>query len=115
MPQITLSFAYDTRDNRTSLTDNRNGLVAYTYDSLNRVTSEELSVSGVGPKAKVTLGYDALSRINSLSRTNSGSGGSASITSTGIVPARSRRSRSGTTRAGSWIGASSESFRAGAT
>ncbi len=92
MPQITLSFTYDTRDNRTRLNDNRNGQVDYVYNLADRVTSEQMSVIGLSNRPKVTFGYDTAARLTSLGRTNNtgGSGGGTAVNSTFAYDTASR-------------------------
>jgi RHS repeat-associated protein len=51
-----LTFAYDAAGNRTLMTDGL-GSVAYTYDSLSRLTQESRSLHGVGV-FNLTYGYD---------------------------------------------------------
>ena len=77
MPNVVLSFTYDARDNRSTLSDNFGGQITYGYDLADRMTSVELAVDGI-TRPSVTLGYDGAGRLDSLSRSDpyGGSGGS---------------------------------------
>jgi RHS repeat-associated protein len=89
VPQMTLSYTYDARDNRTGLADNRNGSIAYTYDVANRMTRAELAANSLFAKARVDFGYDNANRMTSLARTNPlggfGSGGGSVTVSSSLA------------------------------
>lgn len=64
---LTVGYGYDAASNRTSMTDPQNLATAYTYDTLNRLST--LAFNGQSPA--FGFGYDALSRRTSLTRPNS--------------------------------------------
>jgi RHS repeat-associated protein len=66
---FTNAYAYDAASNRTGFNDPENGSTAYTYDTLNRLTT-------LAPPSAFTTGsfgfsYDALSRRTQMTRPNS--------------------------------------------
>ncbi len=63
---LTVQYGYDAASNRTSMTDPQNLATAYTYDTLNRLST--LAFNGQTPA--FGFGYDALSRRTSLTRPN---------------------------------------------
>jgi YD repeat-containing protein len=64
---LTVNYGYDAASNRTSMTDPQSLATAYTYDTLNRLST--LAFNGQTPA--FGFGYDALSRRTSLTRPNS--------------------------------------------
>ena len=71
MPDITLSYSYDLRDNLLSTFDTISGQAGgrteYDYDALNRVRSIRQSGSGVTPKL-VDMVFDQLGQLSEISR-----------------------------------------------
>jgi RHS repeat-associated protein len=76
-PRVVLTYSYDHFGNRTSLTDNLNGSIAYSYDTDNRLTSASMTLSSTqGPQ--ITLAYDPASRLTGVTRFVTSSGASIS-------------------------------------
>jgi RHS repeat-associated protein len=67
LPQVTMTYGYDNVGNRTSLSDSQGGVVSYTYDARNELTT--LTQSGTGVSAeRVDMIYDAGGRMTTLTR-----------------------------------------------
>ena len=67
LPQVTLTYGYDSAGNRTSLDDSLGGLTSYAYDARNELTSLSQSGSGVASKL-VKYTYDNNGNITALDR-----------------------------------------------
>jgi RHS repeat-associated protein len=71
VPDVVLSYDYDTAGNEVSVTDTINGqasgLQSMTYDPLNRMTQITLTGNGIVP-ARVNLTYNAASELTNLTR-----------------------------------------------
>lgn len=71
VPNVILNYGYDDVNNRTSVTDTINGLLAgteiFTYDNLNRMTQVTQSGNGVVNK-RVNMSYDAASQLKQIDR-----------------------------------------------
>ncbi|WP_040655713.1 RHS repeat domain-containing protein [Rubidibacter lacunae] len=80
VPEVVLTYGYDSAGNRTSVSDNVGGVETWTFDDLNRVASIAQSGSGVIDK-RVEFAYDAASQLDTIKRFNSSSGGSSIVTS----------------------------------
>ena len=68
---LTLTNVYDAADNRISVTDNKGGVTTSTYDGLNRLTSRELSGTGITP-LKAIWDYDTAGNVSKLTRQTNG-------------------------------------------
>jgi len=66
---FTNSYAYDAASNRTGFTDPEGGSTAYSYDTLNRLTS--LAPPSAFGSGSFGFSYDALSRRTQMTRPNS--------------------------------------------
>jgi RHS repeat-associated protein len=66
---FTNAYAYDAASNRTGFTDPESGATAYTYDTLNRLTS--LAPPSAFGSGSFGFTYDALSRRTQMTRPNS--------------------------------------------
>ncbi len=66
---FTNAYAYDAASNRTGFTDPESGATAYTYDTLNRLTS--LAPPSAFGSGSFGFSYDALSRRTQMTRPNS--------------------------------------------
>jgi RHS repeat-associated protein len=67
LPQVTLTYSHDPDGNETSVSDSLGGVVSYTYDSRNELTSQTFSGTGLSPEA-VAYNYDAAGRLTGLAR-----------------------------------------------
>ncbi len=67
VPRVALGSGYDLNGNRTSLTDNLNGLITSTYDDRNRMTETTLTVSAT-VRARAELLWDQLDRLFQVKR-----------------------------------------------
>ena len=67
LPTVTLTYAYDPAGNETSLTNSLGGVVSYTYDSRNELTSMTFSGTGLSAEA-VALTYDNAGNMTGLTR-----------------------------------------------
>src|SRR5579863_10662360 len=63
---FTNAYSYDAASNRTGFTDPESGSTAYTYDTLNRLTS--LAPPSAFGSGSFGFSYDALSRRTQLTR-----------------------------------------------
>jgi RHS repeat-associated protein len=67
LPQVTMTYGFDDVGNRTSLADTEGGVVSYTYDVRDELTT--LTQSGTSAAAeRVDLAYDAGGRMTTLTR-----------------------------------------------
>jgi YD repeat-containing protein len=66
---FTNAYSYDAASNRTGFTDPESGSTAYTYDTLNRLTS--LAPPSAFGSGSFGFSYDALSRRTQMTRPNS--------------------------------------------
>jgi YD repeat-containing protein len=68
-PEVTLSSTYDANGNRTSLSDDLSsaGVISYTYDSMDEMTSALASFGEASPLL-VSFGYDQAGRMTSIER-----------------------------------------------
>lgn len=67
LPQVTLTYGYDSGGNTTSLDDSVGGRTTYTYDVRDELTTIQQSGSGVSSK-RVDFGYDTAMRRTTLTR-----------------------------------------------
>jgi len=68
VPTVTLSYAYDSFGNRTSLADSLGGSISYAYDADNAMTGLSLS-SNSALDAQLTMSYDGDGNLTGLTRT----------------------------------------------
>ncbi|WP_435005384.1 RHS repeat domain-containing protein [Tundrisphaera lichenicola] len=80
LPQVTLTYGVDNVGNRTSLADTKGGVVTYTYNARDQLTT--LTQSGTGVSAeRVDLAYDAALRMTTLTRYSDTAGTTAVMAS----------------------------------
>ncbi len=81
VPSVTITYQYDGASNVTSVVDSLGGSTNYVYDTLNRVTTETQSGSGVTPK-RVDFTYNEVSQFSTIQRFNDLTGVSLVVVST---------------------------------
>ncbi len=67
LPTVTLTYSYDPAGNETSMSDSLGGVVSYTYDVRDELTSMTLSGSGISAEA-VAFTYDNTGNMTGLTR-----------------------------------------------
>ncbi len=71
LPQVTITYGYDSVGNRTSLADSLGGVVSYTYDARDElVTITQSGTAGVVSPERVDITYDAAGRMTALNRSS---------------------------------------------
>ncbi len=69
----TYSYSYDSDSRLTAASDSA-AADYYTYDALDRVTSETQTIAGLSPSVALSRQYDAAGRLTQLSATVGGTG-----------------------------------------
>src|SRR5207253_2257415 len=64
---LTLTYAYDSAERQTSVSDSLGGVVSSTYDAANRLTQRTLSGTGQTP-LRINFGYDNRNELTGETR-----------------------------------------------